>query len=97
MSRGPGWIEKEIFKSLELGPISVYSISFRCHMVKRKRNKDKNLHSSVCRTVRRLEQENHLKSEKIPYKELDDEFVYRFNKMENYPNYVKMVWLDIRE
>jgi hypothetical protein len=98
MSRGPGLIQRAIFKNLdEFGSMSVYALSYYCHGLKGIRYKDNNLHSSVCRTVRRLEKDGFLKSEKVSYDYLDEEFKYRFTKLENYPTYVKLIWLDIRE
>ena len=97
MSHGPGWIEIELFKVLDLGPVSVYGFAYHCHAIKGIRYKNNNLYTSVCRTVRRLEDEGILKSENVSYEDLDEEFKYRFTKFENYPTYVKLIWLDIRE
>lgn len=98
MSRGPGWIEKEIINALsETMARPVFYLSHRCHMIKHKRKKDINLYTSVCRAVRRLEHDKGiLKSKKIPLNELTPGYL-RYTYFEHNPTYVKMVWLDIRK
>lgn len=97
MSRGSGWIEREIFKALEeIYARPVFYLAWRCHMLKCKKYKDINLYKSVCRTVRRLEKKHYLKSKKISIKELDENY-FRYTKYEHGPTYVKLVWLDIQE
>ena len=89
MSRGPGWIEREIYKVLiKDGDRPVSYLSHHCHLIKKKMNKDINLYSSVCRTVRRLEKKGILESHIVGLKEIK---MCRYSLLGEQPTYKKFV------